>query len=327
MFIGDSVTRQLFFQTIHIVDRALPSEPPDDNQKHRNYEYTSQADIELSFIWDPFLNSTRTRDVFTLSNGHSVSTSSSIRTPAMVILGTGLWFLRYPHSGGLPHWEQLIESTLATIFKLQPEIADMVIFLPVENVIPEKLLPERRKTIMNPDIEAMNADLESRIRSFLDVPESNYRKGRYPSLAFPSVFNKMLDASQTMDGLHYFSNITAAQSNILLNLRCNDVLPKKYPLDKTCCRSYPRPSLYQLFVLLSLTLWGPVAYSFLVSPRASSYDSLLTRILNVLIRISQNTFDLTHQRKHKSVNNLWLEYPPYLFIGQDACFSQGTEAI
>ncbi|GJJ09437.1 hypothetical protein Clacol_003659 [Clathrus columnatus] len=248
----------VFFRYIFIADPTLPSEPPDNNQKHIDYDFTSKASTEFSFIWDPFFNSTRTHEILTsYNNSPGIFTSSSIRTPAMVVLGTGLWFLRYPASGGLPQWEQVMKSTMTSIFKSQPEMADMLVFLPVEKVVPEKLLPERRMSMTNPDIEAMNADMESRIHSFLDSQVSGYREEPYPTVAFSAVFNKMLDASETTDGLHYSSSITAMQSNILLNLRCNDVLPKKFPLDKTCCRSYPQPSIYQLVVLFGLTLWGP----------------------------------------------------------------------
>lgn len=269
VFVGDSVTRQLFFQIIHTADRTLPSGPSNNSQKHMDYHYMSGSGTEFSFIWDPFLNSTRTKDILTpSSSSQSISTTSSIRTPAMVVIGTGLWFLRYPTSGGLVRWEKTIETMMASIFESQPEIADMIVLLPVENVVPDKLSAERRVTLMNPDIEAMNADIESRIHDFLEV---NHPKQRHPSLAFPLVFNKMLDTSQTTDGLHYSSDLVTAHSNILFNLRCNDILPKNYPFDKTCCRSYPRPSVYQLCILLVLALWGPIAYFFSTSSRMFNF--------------------------------------------------------
>lgn len=81
------------------------------------------------------------------------------------------------------------------------------------------------------------------------------------TVLFPAVFNKMLDPSQTEDGLHYNDNIMSHQAQILLNLRCNDLLPKKYPFDKTCCVRYPRPSLLQLLFLAVIVLYGPLAYA------------------------------------------------------------------
>ena len=55
VFVGDSVTRQLYFQFAHLVDKNLPSGPPDDEHKHMDYTYTSASDIQLVFHWDPFL--------------------------------------------------------------------------------------------------------------------------------------------------------------------------------------------------------------------------------------------------------------------------------
>ncbi len=67
----------------------------------------------------------------------------------------------------------------------------------------------------------------------------------------------MLDPSQTEDGLHFSDAVVKVQANLLLNLRCNDVLPKVFPLDKTCCRSYPWPSALHFLVLVVVVLWGP----------------------------------------------------------------------
>lgn len=279
VFVGDSVTRQLFFQATHAADETLPSGPSNDSQKHMDYQYKSVSGTEFTFIWDPFLNTTGTKDIISPSlRRQSMSTTSSVRTPAMVVIGAGLWFLRHPSSGGLALWEKTIENMMASIFESPSEIADMVVLLPVQNVIPDKLSSERRLWLMNPDIEAMNADMESRIHDFLEV----YRdKRRYPGVAFPSVFNKMLDTSQTTDGLHYSPNLVAAHGNILFNLRCNDILPKNYPLDKTCCRSYPRPSVYQLFILLGIAMWGPIAYFFSTSSRQPRVRSMLPSHENI----------------------------------------------
>ncbi|KAF8587327.1 O-acetyltransferase [Ramaria rubella] len=268
IFIGDSVTRQLFFAMAHASDSSLPSQPPNDNQKHADHTLISKEGIGFSFVWDPFLNATRTRSILDLTNGASISSESSvasIRTPAMMVIGSGLWYLRYAESsGGLPRWEATIEETLELITKAGQQLADTIVFLPVEDVAPSKLSPLRLSTMHNSDVDAMNSDLKHRIdppsAGYLPVPSQLFRKSSHHSqIAFPQAFNRMLDSSQTADGLHYSDKVLKAQTNILFNLRCNEILPKTFPLDKTCCRGYPSPSINQLLILILLASWGPIA--------------------------------------------------------------------
>ncbi|TFY63136.1 hypothetical protein EVJ58_g3422, partial [Rhodofomes roseus] len=67
VFIGDSVTRQLFFQFAHTVDSTLPTTPSDDEHKHADYTYTAaSSSVHLSFIWDPYLNSSHAQSYINL---------------------------------------------------------------------------------------------------------------------------------------------------------------------------------------------------------------------------------------------------------------------
>jgi hypothetical protein len=119
----------------------------------------------------------------------------------------------------------------------------------------------------------MNSDLTHRLSSssntFNDQPVANPYPNSFPGrsslrppplpVLFPSVFNEMLHPSQTEDGLHYSTTVVTAQAQVLLNLRCNDVMPKTFPHDKTCCAKYPNPSLVQILFLAVLVLFGPFA--------------------------------------------------------------------
>ncbi|PPQ70495.1 hypothetical protein CVT26_014002 [Gymnopilus dilepis] len=134
--------------------------------------------------------------------------------------------------------------------------ADGIVILPVETVAHSKLSPERASTMNPSDIDAMNSDLYHRINSPLNgfMSHSSARS----NLSFPLVFNKMLHASLTEDGVHYSDSVVKIQAQILINLRCdNHHMPDKPPVDKTCCSLYPWPSLCQLLVLWSITLWAP----------------------------------------------------------------------
>ena len=67
----------------------------------------------------------------------------------------------------------------------------------------------------------------------------------------------MLDESLTKDGVHFLESLTKIQANLLLNLRCNDVLLKKSPYNQSCCNRYPVSSLPHFVFLAMALLVGP----------------------------------------------------------------------
>ncbi|OAX44212.1 Cas1p-domain-containing protein [Rhizopogon vinicolor AM-OR11-026] len=258
VFVGDSVTRKIYFQFMHIVDSKLPSAPPDDNHKHSDHSFTSESGTTLDFLWDPYLNTSST-----LSLIHGNIPSRDIRDRlAMLVIGSGLWYLRYADTtGGLPAWEANMERLLESISAPQIKLADEVVFLPVEDIVSSKLSPQRAETMRSSDVDAMNSDLYHRIN-----PPSPDRYSIFSSspptlpISLPLVFNKMLDDDSTEDGLHFSDDIVKAQANILLNLRCNNLWPKSSPFDKTCCRAYPSPSFLQFAILAAVVVYGPIMW-------------------------------------------------------------------
>ena len=251
------MTRNLFFQVAQILDPSLPSVPPSDAGKHANHEFRTTFGTDLKFEWDPFLNSSHTQSVLLKSRNNDTTKSS--HSPAMLVLGSGLWYLRYSNSsGGVPAWESRIEHIFHSL-ATNPKPADEVVILPVEHVISSKLTRERALTLHSSDIDAMNSDLYHRI----NPPSHNFKSSfasplRPAMVSLPLVFNQMVDESLTEDGLHYSDAVVRVQANILLNLQCNDKLPKKYPFDKTCCNRYPWPSPLHLIVLALVVLSGPL---------------------------------------------------------------------
>ncbi|KAJ3975578.1 10 TM acyl transferase domain found in Cas1p-domain-containing protein [Lentinula raphanica] len=248
IFIGDSVTRRLFYQFAHLLDPTLPTAPKDDGLKHANHSLHTTSGALVSFYWDPFLNSSHTLN--TVSKGIASQNQSTYgsKQPAMLTLGGGLWNLRYSDlSGGLPAWEANIENLAQSV--PSEGTADNIVFLPVEEIITSKLSPERAKTMHSSDIDAMNSDLYHRI--YASHPVVIHPKANLP-IALPLVFNQMLDPSYTQDGIHFADALIRTQANILLNLHCNEKLPKHFPMDATCCRSYPNPGLLQILIIVAL---------------------------------------------------------------------------
>lgn len=275
IFAGDSVTRQLYYTFAHAMDSSLPANAPDDDKKHQNATLRTKGGTSLLFYWEPFLNGTVVQSIL------SPKKNPAKPRPAMVVFGSGLWYLRHRSSGGIAAWEGMIDDSYSIISQNADRIADQIVWLPVENPVFGKLSPERFATIHPSDVEAMNADLIHRVTppppsfSFSSeyIVPSKPSKRKVP-ISLPVAFNLMLDDSQTNDGIHYSTSILKAQANLLLNLRCNDALPKHFPLDKTCCRRYPTPPLLEIMTVLLLVSWGPLARAMLKRNASGSFMAL-----------------------------------------------------
>ncbi|TFK30348.1 O-acetyltransferase [Coprinopsis marcescibilis] len=253
-FVGDSVTRKLFFQFAHLLDPSLATEPPNDNQRHQDHDLQTTHGTRVVFVWDPFLNGTYITSA--LSPSSTGRNGLKKDPPALLVLGSGLWYLRYADtSGGIPAWEANIENLFEKLSAATKPIADSIVVLPVEEVVPSMLSAERSNTMHPSDIDAMNSDLYHRVAQHMPVFEALLS----PFLVhLPRVFNLMLDESATTDGIHYGHHVVQAQANILLNMRCNDVLPKEFPFSKTCCNRYPRPNAIHAILLLAIMISTPL---------------------------------------------------------------------
>ncbi|ORX37217.1 10 TM acyl transferase domain found in Cas1p-domain-containing protein [Kockovaella imperatae] len=303
LFIGDSLVRELYFALVRKVDGKKGKVPEGweaEAEKHTDRSMTLDdgvSSVSIDFWWDPYLNASRT----------IAQLSEVPETPAsLLVLGSGLWYLRYPESGGLGAWGLMVHDTFERLkthqgsptiplvnpwdsmniqsgfsfpgllpeFGSQPSksplrtrqstsqfaIADAVVFLPVTEPIESKLSEERAQTILDTDVEAMNADLYAR----LTHPNP-------PPLVIPSVFNKMLVEAETKDGLHFSNKITNYQAEILLGWRCNDVM-RDTTSPGLCCSRYPWIRPIQGMLLLLLAVWPPLG--LYLAPRLSSSSPL-----------------------------------------------------
>jgi hypothetical protein len=161
----------------------------------------------------------------------------------MLVLGSGLWYLHYANSsGGVTAWENTMENILKTL-QTHPKPADEIGLLPVGQIVSSKLSADRALTMHPWEIDAMNSDLYLRINPPSEsLPMFGSSSTKRSEVSLPLVFNKMLDESLTEDGVHFSESLIKIQANLLLNLRCNDVLPKKSPYNKSRCNRYPRNS-------------------------------------------------------------------------------------
>ncbi|KAI5477499.1 O-acetyltransferase [Pseudohyphozyma bogoriensis] len=263
VFIGDSTVRQVFYATVKHVDPKVST----DAEKHSDRSI-SVGNMQFSFYWDPFLNGTRTDEFL---SGRLAESAAAGGVPTLAVVGSGVWYLRYDTtSGGIPIWKDRMATLFDAVGPTGRVIADEVVLMPVETPSEAKLSPERAATIKSDDIEAMN--------DFLDQKLLEAASESRATLAIPRVFNRVISGleEETEDGLHFSETVNKVQASILLNLRCNDVMPKKAPFDKTCCNQYPVPNWVQGVLLVLLLAWGPVGlYFYSRSETASPLASLI----------------------------------------------------
>lgn len=260
VFTGDSIVRRIYFATIGILDPSFDRESMERDRKHGEFNVTIGG-VQLEYAWDRFLNSKRTLD---LLERQDISQQNGGR-PALVIMGTGIHELSAfgMEEGSKKYIEaidRIVEAT-GPNSKSRPQIADEFVLIPVEHTVPEKLNDYRRPKMQNAFIDNLNVELRMRAPPYTSSTVSD--------LSVLYALNELVDypeaINHTTDGLHYDDTIAGEQINLMLNLRCNDVLPKKFPYDATCCMQYPAPNWLQFIFILVALIWAPLAAHFVAS--------------------------------------------------------------
>ncbi|KAJ9098943.1 hypothetical protein QFC19_006167 [Naganishia cerealis] len=273
-FIGDSTVRHLYFQSARIANPKLPASAEDaGGEKHsdRNVQIDVGGgpghELNFEFWWDPFLNTTRTKNYLSRSSDDPTG---------LLVMGTGLWYLRHPSSGGISAWTKAIDGTFENLIDSQPissfaqpppyvhasgvkestmpsrGIAQAVMFVPVPTTNDAMLNPDRASTVNHVDVQAMNSDLVARL-SHLASPQR-------PPVVVPSVFNELLVPELTADGIHYADHLIKKQAEIMFGWRCNDVAST---FNGACCPKYSA-FLAPPSASMAMTTFGfAIAYVFI----------------------------------------------------------------
>lgn len=238
LFVGDSSIRQVFWSVAKALD---PKANPATAQKHVDIT-VEKSDVKLEFVWDPWLNSSRLQTELSAYNDGTVQDASG-NSPAILLMGSGLWYARHENMNGLKMWKDSIDDVVQHMRKGRRTTdmteSDLLLLAPV--IVPawSKLNDDRKATITPQEIRAMNQYLQQ-LSDFqgIDVIWS---------------WDEMIkDLEQVYEssGIHLVDSIAEKQAEALLNLRCNAVTATKYPFDQTCCNRYRAPNHIQWIGLL-----------------------------------------------------------------------------
>jgi hypothetical protein len=260
IYIGDSIMREQFYAMTEFL-RPIPNKP---EALHRDQSYYSEEqDITFEMWWDPYLNTSRTIELLEAKGPEK-------DRPSLLIMGSGVWYMRRTGADYLRGWKQAVDRIFDGA--LDRRVADRIMLSPVEIVEYDLLIPERKKTLTFDKISIMNHYLKER---------ATLLHNSVTPLVVPFVWNEIAASSrnQTIDGLHFKTPVTNAQAQLALNYRCNDDLKMKatsFPIDRTCCYTYPSPDWYQSAIFIFFLCFVPIGVSvmYFLSSSGKSFKYL-----------------------------------------------------
>ncbi|ORX45543.1 Cas1p-domain-containing protein [Hesseltinella vesiculosa] len=246
LYIGDSIMREQFYSMNRLTHAFDIKGPLHVDRKYKSEEFG----MLYEFWWDPYINQTRTLD---LLSGNDTTGDP----PSLLVIGSGIWYTRrLSEDVYLEQWKTAVDRVFDGV-EANPRMADTVMLSPVELPQFNLLNPVRQKLITIDKITTMNNYLKQR---------ADRVKPQVPfAVAFTWNAIATSTLNQTEDGLHFNTNVTLPQAQMALNFRCNQLLPKHYPINTTCCIHYPVPQWYQLVFFLFFLIWIPLGFGLLQS--------------------------------------------------------------
>ena len=255
---GDSTIRQIFWAIAKKLDLDSVTDTMTDGRQHADLSL-KKKNVDLHFIWDPFLNTTRLHHELLLYQNRVATTESSLdyekQVASIILAGGGLWHARHFKDDLVSQYVDTI-GNISRYFRpsFHPDTSDQRLVLPAAAASAEDLLliapvqlpqyealtPERGNTITPTRIESMNRHLEE-----ISVSQS-------ASVLFS--FNSMSwheRLTYEASGIHVLESVASQKADIILNLRCNakSTALGRYPFNRTCCSRYNPPNWVQKLLL------------------------------------------------------------------------------
>ena len=257
---GDSTIRQVFWAIARRLDPDSATKTLTEGRQHADLRL-NKRNVDLHFIWDPFLNTSRLYHELLLHQNRFSTTADSHDTEkqaaSIILAGGGLWHARYFQDDPVSQYMDTIRNISKYYQPLyHPEISnqrlmlpaaaaasaeDLLLIAPVQLPLYEALSSERGKTITPTMIDPMNRYLEE-----LTVSQSADVLSSFNALSW----HERLTYEES--GIHVLDTVANQKADIILNLRCNakSTALGRYPFNRTCCSRYDPPNWIQKPLLL-----------------------------------------------------------------------------
>lgn len=260
IYAGDSTTRQIFWATAKKLDQAAAEKDLLTSDKHGDLSFTTMG-VQLEFIWDPFLNSSKLyKELLAYRDTQSATrrdTSNATDSAALILVGAGLWHARHLEVSPLKVFRDAVDAIIPFMNHTNNDAGadashqhlsgehgsgNLLLLAPVQVPLYESLSPSRAASIVPEKIKPMNEYLQ----------QLSVHQGADVIWSFSRMTNREKFAYEE-SGLHVVENVANRKADVLLNLRCNADAANHggYPFDRTCCSNYSRPGWVQWAVLVT----------------------------------------------------------------------------
>ena len=256
---GDSTIRQIYWAIAKKLNATGAEEDLTVAEKHGDLTFQS-ADVELHFLWDPFMNTTLLHSELTAFEERAglfnTADDNKGTRAGIILVGGGLWYARNIEVAPQKHFRAAIDDIVSymhpavtknapsSIFRpnaQSPTDEDLVLLAPVQVPLYNALSPSRSSTLTPTKIDQMN--------SYLHHLSADQKADVIWSYSLMTWHRKR---AYEESGLHVVGSVADRQADVLLNLRCNAAAASsgQYPFDRTCCSNYNRPGWIQWATLL-----------------------------------------------------------------------------
>lgn len=302
--------RQVFWATAKKLSGGWVDDRRQELDKHEDL-HIEVGLARLSFMWDPWLNSTNFNEELKAYMDRNKPENSEAETRAhpsngkrrsvLLYIGGGLWHARHLGDEYLPAFNRVVDRVAAVMSTTHDRLTspanirahghdgvdDQIFFAPVPDPVVDRLSPSRETTITRNKVWAMNDHLQLWSNRGLNVPWAF----RDMTMNWPEMVGE--------SGLHVTDRVATHMSNVVLNYRCNAKAAQKkgYPFDRTCCSAYrPAQWVHILAAVAIVPLVALTAYGHLLRSPERSTMTIITDAVAIFLLTAVYCFttDRTH---------------------------------